>query len=79
METERRGHAGDCPFLMPGVSGSRGRYPIPVYCRLPNGRVRVPSREQLVYLCSAGQHHDCPGYRRWTSREPTAAGWPDPQ
>ena len=54
-----------CPFLTPKVERRRGRFPVPVYCRMPNGRVRVPTREQLAFLCTAGQHHDCPGYLRW--------------
>jgi hypothetical protein len=55
----------NCPCLTPQVSGRHGRFPVPVYCRLLNGRVRVPTPEQLASLCTAGQHHSCPGYRRW--------------
>jgi hypothetical protein len=57
--------AANCPCLTPEISPRRGSLPVPVYCRLGNGRVRVPSPEQLVSLCTAGQHHNCPGYRRW--------------
>ena len=55
----------NCPFLVPKLDGPPEKFSVPVYCRLPNGRVRVPARDQLVFLCTAGQHHDCPGYRRW--------------
>ena len=65
MEQDREGEESNCPYLTPRVSGRAGVFPVPVYCRLPNGRVRVPPREQLVCLCTAGQHHHCPGYRRW--------------
>jgi len=68
MELDEGRDASNCPFLMPKLSGRAGIFPVPVYCRLPNGRVRVPTRDQLVVLCSAGHHHDCPGYRRWKPR-----------
>jgi hypothetical protein len=42
-------------------------FPLPVYCRLANGRVRVPTGEQLGSLCTADQYHDCEGFRRWTA------------
>jgi hypothetical protein len=60
LETERS----NCPFLTPKVSAQTAATWLAVYCRLPSGRVRVPSRGQLLSLCVAGQHHECPGYRR---------------
>ncbi len=54
--------AQDCPFLTPEVRGRRGVFPFPVYCRLPSGRVRVPTRDELATLCLAGQN--CPAHRR---------------
>ncbi len=54
----------NCPCLTPAVARRGGKFPVPVYCRLPNGRVRIPTPEQLASLCTAGQHHNCPGYRR---------------
>ncbi len=68
MEEEREDEGSDCPFLTPKVSGRPPVFSIPVYCRQPNGRVRVPPRDQLMFLCTAGHHHDCPGYRRWRPR-----------
>ncbi len=66
---ERRGNAEEapCPYLMP-LAGRRAGglpLPVPVYCRQPSGRVRVPSPDQLAWLCTAGQYHNCAGYRRW--------------
>jgi hypothetical protein len=67
-EDEHEGEESNCPLLSPRVSGIPVIFSIPVYCRQPSGRVRVPSRDQLMSLCTAGHHHDCPGYRRWRSR-----------
>lgn len=67
MEQDSESEVSNCPFLTPKASG-RAVFSVSVYCRLPNGRVRVPTRDQLVFLCSAGQHHDCPGYLRWKRR-----------
>ncbi len=41
-----------------------GAFPIGVYCRLPSGRARIPSRDDLVRLCASGRYGDCPVYRR---------------
>jgi len=67
-EGEHEGEESSCPFLMPRVSGPPMAFSIPVYCRQPNGRVRVPPRDQLMFLRTAGQHDDCPGSLRWRSR-----------
>ena len=55
---------GDCPFLLPSRPlGSRGRA-IGIYCRLPDGRVRVPPADELRRFCLPGQWRDCPVYQR---------------
>jgi hypothetical protein len=56
-----------CPNLMPQYGRRAGGFPgpAPVYCRLPNGRVRVPTRAELASLCSDGRYVNCPGYQRW--------------
>ena len=69
MEQDNDAETSNCPFLIPRVSGRKAVFSVPVYCRLPNGRVRIPTRDQLVFLCTAGQHHDCEGYRRWKRRK----------
>jgi hypothetical protein len=67
-EGEHEGEESSCPFLIPRVSGPPVAFSIPVYCRQSNGRVRVPPRDQLMFLCTAKHHHDGPGYGRWRSR-----------
>jgi hypothetical protein len=66
---EREDEESTCPYLTPKLSGRPATFSVPVYCRKPNGRVRVPSRDQLMALCTAGHHHDCPGYRRLKPRD----------
>ena len=64
-----------CPNLRPlferRAGGSSGL--LPVYCRLPNGRVRVPTRDELASLCLGERYPNCPGYRRW-ARSGNASG-----
>jgi hypothetical protein len=68
MEERDEDEASTCPYLTPKVSWPRAAPSFPVYCRLPNGRVRVPLPDQLMVLCTAGHYHDCPGSRRWKRR-----------
>lgn len=65
VSEDRRDDEANCPFLVPALTGPAEGFPVPVYCRAPSGRVRMPSREQLLSLCSGGKHHDCPSCRRW--------------
>jgi hypothetical protein len=62
-----------CPCLMAPLASRGGEFPLPVYCRPGPRRVRVPSRDELAGLCTAGAYVDCPGYRRWMA----AAAWED--
>ena len=66
-EEEYEDEESNCPLLSPRVSGSPVTFSTPFYCRQPSGRVRVPARDQLMFLCTAGHHRDCAGYRRWRS------------
>jgi hypothetical protein len=52
-----------CPNLGPGISDVTTRPTCAVYCRLPDGRIRIPSRDELSRFCLAGHFRDCPGYR----------------
>ena len=61
-----------CPFLWTVVADHMWLYPTPGYCRVPSGRVRVPSPETLARVCTNGLHHDCPAYR--SSRRTETAG-----
>jgi hypothetical protein len=62
MNEYGEGERANCPFLIPKTSLPS---PVPVYCRLPNGKVRVPTPDQLAVLCGADHYHDCMTFRRW--------------
>jgi hypothetical protein len=64
----------ECPFLRPRMASHLEAFPIGVYCRLPSGRVRIPSRDELARFCTAGRHPDCPVYRRAHAWEITILG-----
>ena len=68
MNDHGEGERANCPFLIPKTSLLRAAIPVSVYCRLPNGKVRVPTPDQLAVLCSAGHYHDCTTFRRWDPR-----------
>lgn len=74
MSETRMIEAAQCPFLRPMMVSDLGAFPMGVYCRLPSGRIRIPSRDELARFCSAGHHHDCPVYRRARYREIEVAG-----
>jgi hypothetical protein len=59
----------DCPFVRPVMADQMWMYPTGAYCRLPSGRVSVPSRDTLACLCTSGRYSDCPAYRRWRHAE----------
>jgi hypothetical protein len=50
-----------CPFAVPGVPRSGAAF----YCRLPNGRVRIPARDERVRFCESGRYHACPVIQRY--------------
>jgi hypothetical protein len=73
MKGRDRNTDAGCPLLRPeGIQG-QGRPQVPVYCRLPNGRVRVPTPAELGSLCFVERYRDCPGYRRWAKSRRAAA------
>jgi hypothetical protein len=54
----------ECPFLQPArLVGRRGRL-IGIYCRFPDGRVRVPAEDESRRFCLAGQWQECLAYQR---------------
>ena len=63
-----------CPYFQPRTDGSGDGVPYAVYCRQPDGRVRVPSRDERERFCASGHHLDCPGYRHAHFRETFLAG-----
>lgn len=56
-----------CPFLQPTRRLGRGDVAIGVYCRLPDGRVRVPARHELRAWCIPGRFESCPTHERHAS------------
>jgi hypothetical protein len=54
----------ECPCLQPArPQGSSGRI-IGLYCRRPDGGVRVPRRDELQRFCLTERWRECPGNRR---------------
>jgi hypothetical protein len=50
-----------CPFAMPMAPDTTGAA---FYCRLPSGRVRVPTPEERARFCATGRYDLCPTLRR---------------
>lgn len=61
-----------CPFLVPVVADRLWLYPLGVYCRRPEQRLRVPTATTLARVCSTPSHVGCPGYRA-SARQPWSA------
>ncbi len=62
-----------CPYLRPNAGAPATTLTVGVYCGLPDGCARVPSRDELIRLCLAGHRGDCPRYRTARLREAFAA------
>lgn len=63
-----------CPYLRPAAGELATTPPYAVYCRFPDGRIRVPSRDEVTRFCASGHNLDCPGYRRAHLRETFMTG-----
>jgi hypothetical protein len=64
MSGDQTAVGSECPFFQPArLVGSRGRL-IAVYCRFPNGRVRVPAEDERQGFCLTGRWEECPAYQR---------------
>ncbi len=65
----------ECPLLRRWKAGSLVEmFPTKVYCRLPSGRVRIPSHEELARFCTAGHFYDCPRFIRVRANEMDLTG-----
>jgi hypothetical protein len=64
----------DCPLLRPVAADYLWMYPTGVYCRHPSGRIRVPSRDTVAWVCTDGHYFNCPNYRRWRHEEAESLG-----
>jgi hypothetical protein len=54
----------DCPLLRPSRPMGRDAVAVGIYCALPDGRVRVPARDERQLYCLPGHQDDCPVYHR---------------
>lgn len=57
-----------CPFLIPVVADPLWLYPVGVYCRRPDGPLRMPAVATLARVCTTRAHRDCEGYRSSAAR-----------
>ena len=61
----RQEASGDwCPFAQPGPPSSVTSEGF--YCRLPGGRVHIPSAEEIRRFCGTCRYAECPVNQRWT-------------
>ena len=65
----------ECPFFRLRRAGVLEElFPTGIYCRLPSGRVRIPSHEELARFCTAGHYYDCPRFTRVRAHEMDLTG-----
>ena len=74
MGQENNAGTPKCPYLRPHRADRLAAFPMGVYCRLPDGRVRIPSRDELARFCTTGHHYDCVGFRRARYLETVVSG-----
>jgi hypothetical protein len=57
-----------CPFAQPGppVSETGDGF----YCRLPGGRVHIPTPDEIRRFCAGGRFTECPVNQRWSRVKP---------
>jgi len=65
--------SGSCPFLVPVMADRLWVCPVPVYCRRPDGTVRVPATQTLARVCMS-RYDSCAGYRASVARDDGATG-----
>ena len=56
-----------CPFLQPTKTLTLEQRAIGLYCRLPNGHVRVPPLDKRRRVCLVGRWRDCPVFQRYAT------------
>jgi hypothetical protein len=56
-----------CPFLSPGLAEGPYAVSAALYCRLPGGRVRVPTPDEIGRFCIPRDFDACPVYERHAS------------
>lgn len=56
-----------CPFAQPAPPSSPTAEGF--YCRLPGGRVHIPSPDEIRRFCATPRYADCPVNRRWMAAD----------
>ena len=51
-----------CPYLVDATADWLWLYPSGVFCRRPDGRVRVPAAATLAARCDGEHFRQCEGY-----------------
>jgi hypothetical protein len=69
MDATHRHQPDECPQLQPSRPFSSSGRIIGIYCRRPDGAVRVPRRDEVRTFCLTGRWRECPGNRRHASAE----------
>ena len=54
-----------CPYLVDVTADRLHVYPRGVFCRHPDGRIRLPGRATVATRCSGEAFQDCEGYQRF--------------
>lgn len=69
MALPERVETRECPLLRPGLSaGLRAGLSAAIYCALPGGRVKVPTRDEIERFCVPSDFKRCPAYQRYADR-----------
>ncbi len=55
-----------CPYLVDVTADWLWLYPNGVFCRRPDGRVRVPALATVAGRCDGEHFHECDGYAQAT-------------
>jgi len=51
-----------CPYLVDVTADCLWLYPSSVFCRRPDGRIRVPAPATVAARCDGDHFHECEGY-----------------
>jgi hypothetical protein len=62
------GPARECPYLFSVMADRLWLAPRGMYCRRPDGPVRIPASTTVACMCMTAAHLVCPGYLASTGR-----------
>ena len=60
---KQRASIDGCPFAVPGPPPSVASEGF--YCRLPGGRVHIPTPDEIRRFCATRGYTECPVNQRW--------------